>query len=1011
MQFRLLGALEVALDDDLLRIASALQRRLLAVLLVQAGSVVSADQLVDVLWGEKPPVDARQSLWTNVARLRRALSGSGGGPGPLLTRSPGYLLDVDPEQVDAGQFEAWAAAASRLTAQQPREAGDLLDRALALWRGPALQEFAEEPFAATEAARLEELRLAVTEGRFDIDLRVGDEHELAARLSAYTQRHPFREQPRAQLMLALYRCGRQAEALEAYRSYQELLDRELGVEPSQPLRDRQTEILRQAPSLDRDLPAVEVRSDGSSTAQPTRPPPSSASVLPPQLTSFVGREEDLAEAVAALRDSRLVTLTGVGGVGKTRLAMRAAAAVSGHFTDGLSWCELAPVTEPSAVSAAVATALGVRRSAESSVVESVVDFLSLRQMLLVLDNCEHLLNGIRPLVESLLRGCPGLVVLATSRVRLAVAGEHVRPVAPLPVPPPSDRPDPTTAAVALFVQRARAGRPELQLDQDNLAKIVDICRELDGLPLALELAAARIRSLNPTDLLDRMPTRLDLRSPVDHQAGRHATLRTVVDWSYELLSPVQRRLFDRLSVFAGGFDLTAVEAVCCGGGVERDDIVDLLTALVDASMVTVGSTADRVRYSLLETLRQYGAQHLDRREADAVRSAHASHYAAFAERADQGLRGPDEARWVSIVDAELDNCRAAHQAVVETARPDVALQLSRGLRYYMLFRYRDEVVSWGESSLDLPGATEHPLFAEVCGAVGEGVTVRGEMARATDLAERGLSLLDDPDDPRRIFGLRAAGMVSLYVGRLDDALHQHAEMLRLARVHDHAYEAGMALLGLAQSRTYAGDPRQGLEYAEEQYRAVRTLGNPSMLSLAWYDQAEALAGLRPDQAIEPYRRAVELAASAGSTFVEGIALVGLASLLGRSGEPSVALPLFRSIIDRWRRMGVWHHQWTTLRNLVQLFLRIESWESSAVLVGAITASGTATPAFGADAALMQAAVDRLEDVLGSSGWAAARGRGAAMAADETVKFAGQAIDRECALLRPPGQVGVVVGGT
>ena len=417
-------------------------------------------------------------------------------------------------------------------------------------------------------------------------------------------------------------------------------------------------------------------------------------------------------------------------------------------------------------------------------------------------------------------------------------------------------------------------------------------------------------------------------------------------------------------------------------------------------MVTVGPAAERVRYAMLETLRQYAVEHLEDPDTESVRLAHARHFAAFAERADRGLRGPDEARWVSIVDGELDNCRAAHGTMIEAGRADLALQLSRGLRYYMLFRFRDEIVSWGEQAVDLPGALDEPLYAEVCGAVGEGLTVRGEMLRATAMADRGLDAVTDPDDARRMFGLRAAGMVSLYTGRLDDGLRQHAEMLRLARRHDHIYETGVALLGLAQSRTYAGEAARGLEYAEEQYRVVRPLGNPSLLSLAWYDQAEALAGLDPDRAVEPYQRAVQLAASAGSTFVEGIALVGLASLLGRAGEPSLALPLFRTIIGRWRRMGVWHHQWTTLRNLVQLLLRTGSWENAAVLVGAISWSRTATPAFGADADLMEAAIDRLDDHLGTARWTAARDRGAALSPDEVVKFALRAIDEEMSRLGP-----------
>jgi ATP/maltotriose-dependent transcriptional regulator MalT len=276
------------------------------------------------------------------------------------------------------------------------------------------------------------------------------------------------------------------------------------------------------------------------------------------------------------------------------------------------------------------------------------------------------------------------------------------------------------------------------------------------------------------------------------------------------------------------------------------------------------------------------------------------------------------------------------------------------------------------------------------------LTARADMEDARTLADRALRRLPEPDDERRIYPLRVIGMVALYVGRLEDGFREHAEMLRLARLHHHPYEVGMALLGLAQSRTYAGDPERGLAFAEEQHDVVQPLGNPSMLALAWYDQAEALATIDPTSAIEPYRRAVDLAESAGSTFVVGIALVGLASLLGRSAEPAVAFPLFRSIIGRWRRMGVWHHQWTTLRNLVQLLLRTEIWETAAVLLGAIDAGSKAAPAFGSDADLLRAAAERLADVLGAPAWSAARGRGAAMSRDEAVTFACIAIDEAVA---------------
>ncbi|WP_426567032.1 AfsR/SARP family transcriptional regulator [Angustibacter sp. McL0619] len=1006
MLFRILGPLGVEYDGRAVPIGSPLQRRLLAVLLVHARTVVSADRLVDVLWGEQPPTDARQGLWTCVSRLRHALKDPAGGTARdvLISRPPGYVLMVQPEQIDAGRVERLLDDAARIAPDRPRAAGEMLQQALSSWRGPTLVEFSDASFAAAEAARLDELRLVAMERRFDVDLALGVHAELVGQLRAFTTLHPLRERPRAQLMLALYRSGRQAEALEAFSTYRRLLEDELGLDPSPSLRAQQTAILQRSAELDRTaLPAEELDERPSAVLVGDRDQGALSGLgLPAEGTSFIGRSRDIALAAATISQARLVTLTGVGGVGKTRLAARAAVAVSGQFTEGIAWCELAPLTGPDAVAPALATSLGVRRQVGAGVLDSVVTFLAPKRLLLVLDNCEHVLAGVRPLVEAILRGCPGVVVLATSRERLALDGERVRGVDPLPLPDTAHPQDATAPAVALFVERARAVRPDLDLDADNLAAIVAVCRQLDGLPLSLELAAARIRSLNPVDLSARMAGRLDLLSPADADTGRHGTLRAVLDWSYNLLTPSQRRLFDRMSVFSGSFDLAAAERVGSGGGIAGSNVIDLLAALVDASMITVGATGGRVRYSLLETLRGYGSEHLrSYGEADAVRLEHATHYASVAEEADRGLRGADEAEWVTIVDRELDNLRAAHQWLVRAGRVELALRLSRGLHYYMLFRFRDEVVSWGQVALELRGADQHPLFAEVCGAVGEGLTARGEMDLAAALAVRALTHAAGPDDHRRMFGLRLSGMISLYVGRLDDGYRDHAEMLRLARLHDRPYEAGMALLGLAQSCTYAGDPEKGLGFADEQYRVVEPLGNPSMLALASYDRAEALSMLEPDRAIEPYQRAIGLAESAGATFVEGIALVGLASLLGRSGDPSTALPLFRSIVDRWRRMGVWTHQWTTLRNLVQLLLRMDSWGSAAVLVGAINAHSTAAQAFGADAERMGEATELLMDRLGSSSWSEATGRGAAMSDDAVVTFACDAIDQAVALL--PGR--------
>jgi predicted ATPase len=352
------------------------------------------------------------------------------------------------------------------------------------------------------------------------------------------------------------------------------------------------------------------------------------------------------------------------------------------------------VTDPDATAAALATSLGIPRTAESTVVESIVTFLTDKHLLLLLDNCEHLLISVRRLLAAILRGCPRIVVLATSRERLAIQGEHVLPVAPLPLSEADRQLEAGGPAAALFIDRARAVRRDLQLDAKNRTEIADICRHVDGLPLALELAAARMRSLNPADIAERVRTHLDLLSSDGVNSGRHGTLRTVLDWSYGLLGDDARQLFDRMSVFAGSFDLAAAEVVCSGRGIERRQVVDLVTSLVDASMITVGGTEGAVRYSLLETLRRYGAEHLSADlEAEDVRRSHAQHFVRVAEQADQGLRGPEEAQWVKAADLDLDNFRTAHRWMTEHEQVDLALRLSRGLRYYMLFRFRDEVVT------------------------------------------------------------------------------------------------------------------------------------------------------------------------------------------------------------------------------------------------------------------------------------------------------------------------------
>jgi predicted ATPase len=626
---------------------------------------------------------------------------------------------------------------------------------------------------------------------------------------------------------------------------------------------------------------------------------------------------------------------------------------------------------------ALATAAGATQQPGRGPEESLLAFLAPRDLLLVVDNCEHLLDETARVVDAVLRRCPRVRVLATSRIPLAVAGECLLPTAPLPVPD----------CVRLFLDRARAVRPDFEPDADALRQVTAICRALDGLPLAVELAAARIRALNPADLAARMGDRLALLTgPRSAPVARHRTLRSVLDWSYALLNPAEQRLLARLSVFAGGWTPAAAERVCAGDGV-----LDGLSALVDASLIGVGPARGETRYTMLETVREYGGALLtERGEAPKLRRAHAEYYTDLAERAGHELGGPDEGRWTAVLDADYGNLRAAHRFATGGGDAGLALRLSAGLYYYVLYQFRDEVVSWGETALALPGAASHPAHPVVCGAVGEGLTLRGELDRARSLAERALGAIDDPDDRRRLPMGKVLTAVALYEGRLDDCFALAGESLRLARRYGDAVRATEALLFRGLARTYAGDPAAGLAIAAENLAAATATGNPSLTAWAFYNQAEALAAADPAAARDRYERAVALAASVRDAFAATVAEVGLAALLARTGETGAALRAFRRVVTAWHGMQVWHHQWTTLRNLGQVLADAGAHADAATLLAAVAAGGP--PAFGSDATRAAEAAVRLRDALGPA-YDAATARGAALDPDRTVAFALAAAER------------------
>jgi predicted ATPase/DNA-binding SARP family transcriptional activator len=602
MEFRLLGPLEVTEAGG--RVVDAgrpAQRALLALLLLNANRVVPLQTICDGLWGDAPPPSAANSVQVYISRLRKVL----GADLPLTMVARGYRLEVPPETIDVVLFERLAAdGGSALERGDPAAAVITLRAALDLRRGPPLAEFAEIPFAAAERARINRLVRLAEENHAEARLAAGQHHELVGDLERLVELDPFSERCWGLLMTALYRCGRQADALAAYQRARRILIEQLGIEPGPELRRIEAAVLAQslAPA---EAQVFSMRGRVN---------------LPSRAASFVGRDREVAELEKLMATARLVMLTGPGGCGKTSLAIALAHATAGSYTDGLWFVDLAPLGSPDQVPGAVCNALGVRQPPGRTLVQTAAEYVGHQNALVILDNCEHVLEASREVAEAMLRAGPTVKVLATGREHSGLPGEVI-----WQVPPLAD-----SDAVRLFTERAESALPSFRLGAQSESAVNGICRRLDCIPLAIELAAARVSALSPEQIAARMDDALSFlgRRPAGAIA-RQRTLRATLDWSYDLLSMPERRLLARLAVFVGGFTLEAVGAVSPCDEVPAQDVVDLFTRLVDKSLVTrvgSGETDRQPRYRLLETIRQYAWARLaeqDGDEAARVRSDHA----------------------------------------------------------------------------------------------------------------------------------------------------------------------------------------------------------------------------------------------------------------------------------------------------------------------------------------------------------------------------------------------------
>ncbi|MEU2663792.1 BTAD domain-containing putative transcriptional regulator [Micromonospora sp. NPDC007220] len=682
-------------------------RALLADLLVHEGRPVSADRLIEDLWGDEAPGKALGALQTKVSQLRRALgAGEAGGRALVESGDAGYRLRASSESVDAGRF---AVLVARSRAQrEPAGRAATLTEALSLWRGSPYADFRDERFVRQTAERLDEQRLAALEDLAEARLDLGEHHLLAGELADLVARHPWRERLRAAHLRALYGSGRQREALSAYEQFRRQVRDELGIDPGQELAELHRAILRQDPALRPPAPP-------STPARTNLPAP----VSPGPYGGLIGRETAVEAVRERLTSERLVTLTGMGGVGKSRLALEAARVLADTFPAGVWLVELAgqphcggQVTCTELVEMVAAT-LEIRDDSPPGLpgerprepMDRLVAALRDRRMLLLLDNCEHVVAPIAELTESLLGAAADLRILATSREPLGIPGEVVLPVPPLALPEPGATAEQIAdaPAVRLFAARARATEPGFTVDARNTDTIATICRRLDGVPLALELAASRLPVLDPGELAARLDDRFRLLSSGRRTApARQQGLRAMIDWSWELLSPPERAVLRRLAVFADGATLAAAEQVCPGGQVASDEVLDVLARLIDRSLVMVRHGESPRRYRLPETVAAYGLEQLDSAgELRATRRRHAACFARLAEQAAGRLRGREQSRALRELDAENANLRAALDVAATDGQARVGLALATSLCWYRLLRGR-----FGEMSRSLRTALD-----------------------------------------------------------------------------------------------------------------------------------------------------------------------------------------------------------------------------------------------------------------------------------------------------------------
>jgi predicted ATPase/DNA-binding SARP family transcriptional activator len=865
----MLGPLEIEVDGTPVPTPGPMTQALLVRLALDVGVVVSRDALVDALWGDDPPQRATNALQVKVSELRRLI-----GPDQIVARRPGYLLDVDPASVDAVCARTLITRARTATSTGIDGTSQLYADALALWRGPALASVSESPFALAAAMPWHELRLAAIEERARLDVTAGRLRPLIAELEAAVTEHPFREPLVEVLMLALAADGRQVAALAAYRALRERLVDHLGIDPSPQLQHLERQILVQHPTIVAApiVPGIGAAVDAATTG-PVR--------LPHPVSSFIRRDDDVIAVEALVARRRLVSITGQGGAGKSRLAIEVARTISPP-PDGVWFIALEAVTDVGHVLDALAIGLGV---AGPDAATAVRERLRDADLLLVLDNCEHLGDELAVVLDQVLQQAPGVRCLATSQRPLGISGEGRWPLGPMPRP----------AAAELFIERARDVAP--RIDLDDLDLIDELCARLDDLPLAIELAAGRCGVFTVRELVDRLTDRFSLlRDPHSSRAPRHQTLTAIMSWSYDLLFPDSQVALQAISSCAGGVTVGALEAIMSGLGVPRAEVLDLVTHLAERSLIYADRSGSKARYAALEGVRAFAAaQAMSDGRTTAIGSSHASWVVDLGRQVRVGIRGGDQHVWLSVVRSERANIDAALDWMDSNAPID-ALNLV-GDCYLAWMMVGDSEAGAARALRALAtcdDAAPPTAMARAEGCAAQLLARTGAHVEAVALARQAAARIEGGPEIDVVEVNSILGRVLMHAGRLDEGrdLVEAAEV-RFAELCDD-WGVAMAHLSIGWAEHLLDHPDIADRCVESALESLGTFPD------AWVTHAAhrlrgvvaAAAGDDPS-AVVHFEAALTGARALGSMTDEGQVLAHLAAARARTGETALAAETYR----------------------------------------------------------------------------------------------------------------------